>query len=104
MAQGFENRSIHAVVISEFDAHREQEGDWACCKVTITLTSDDGLSKGPEVQIDVGADVSLDMPFTRIEEALLERASQVLQRCMRETPRDLHAHWVRHSRETLYRE
>ncbi len=104
MAQGFGDRSIRSVVISEFDAHREQEGDWACCKVTITLTSADGTSKGPEVQIDVGADVSLDMPFTQIEEALLERAVQALQRCIRETPRDLHAHWVRHSRETPYKQ
>jgi hypothetical protein len=63
-----------------------------------------GTSKGPEVQIDVGADVSLDMPFTQIEGTLLERAVQVLQRCVRETPPDLHAHWVRHSRETVYKE
>ena len=67
-------------------------------------TIHDGTSKAPEVQIDVGADVSLDMPFTQIEGTLLERAVQVLQRCVRETPPDLHAHWVRHSRETVYKE
>jgi hypothetical protein len=44
------------------------------------------------------------MPFTQIEGTLLERAVQVLQRCVRETPPDLHAHWVRHSRETVYKE
>ncbi len=102
MIEGFQSRSIQSVVISEFAANREEGGDWACCKVTIRLSSADGTSPGPEVVIDIAVDISLDTPHSDIERALLQRALLVMQRCVQESAADLHLRWVETSRKAGY--